>query len=247
MKGFLTALAFCTRIPVPARFQVRDHRYLYSLPFGGLLAGSLAGLAGYLLLPHAGAGIGAALTLVFYYWLTAALHLDGLADCADAFYGNWDKGKTLAIMKDPRIGTMGTVAIVLAVLLKYAAIQDFGPSVLFLAFAAASGFSRILPLFFTAFLPYARTGNGMLSGASISRRGSGIAGALYTVPFCVAAPVPALLALGAGFLFMALCYKKIRGYTGDCLGAAVEISETGFLTAAGLMHLKGFVPWGWPV
>jgi adenosylcobinamide-GDP ribazoletransferase len=246
MKGFFTALAFCTRLPVPARFQLRTHRFLYYLPFGGLMAGALSGLAGYMLLPHAGTGIGAALTLVFYYWFTAALHLDGLADCADAFYGNRDKEKILVIMKDPRIGTMGTAAIVLAVLLKYAAIQEFEPWALFLAFTAASGFSRILPLFYAAFLSYARTGNGMLSGAAISRRGSGVAAVVYAVPFCVAAPVPAFSALAAGFLFMGLCFKKIRGYTGDCLGAAIEISETVFLTAAGLMHLKGFVPWGWP-
>ena len=65
----------------------------------------------------------AALLLLLWTGFTGALHLDGLADSADAWVGGLgDRERTLAIMKDPQSGPMGVTAVVLALLLKLAAI-----------------------------------------------------------------------------------------------------------------------------
>ena len=50
---------------------------------------------------------------------------DGLADSADAWVGGLgDRERTLAIMKDPRSGPMGVTAVVLVLLLKFAALAS---------------------------------------------------------------------------------------------------------------------------
>ena len=74
--------------------------------------------------------------------LTGAIHLDGLADCADAFYGGRDKEAVLRILKDPRIGTMGGAALGLSLLLRAAAFASIPSGVLILALPVVSMFSR---------------------------------------------------------------------------------------------------------
>ena len=57
--------------------------------------------------------------------LTGGLHLDGLADSADAWVGGFgDRARTLEIMKDPRSGPAGVTAIVSLLLLKCAALAS---------------------------------------------------------------------------------------------------------------------------
>ncbi|MBD1224901.1 adenosylcobinamide-GDP ribazoletransferase [Acinetobacter seifertii] len=52
----------------------------------------------------------AAIILTLWIWLTGGLHLDGLADTADAWVGGFgDKLRTLQIMKDPSCGPIGVL------------------------------------------------------------------------------------------------------------------------------------------
>ncbi|MFH4181104.1 adenosylcobinamide-GDP ribazoletransferase, partial [Acinetobacter baumannii] len=56
-----------------------------------------------------------------WIWLTGGLHLDGLADTADAWVGGFgDKQRTLQIMKDPSCGPIGVLSLVIICLLKFA-------------------------------------------------------------------------------------------------------------------------------
>lgn len=52
------------------------------------------------------------LTLVVYLVLTRMLHVDGVADTVEGLVGGQDKEDRLRIMKDPRIGAFGVVALV---------------------------------------------------------------------------------------------------------------------------------------
>lgn len=70
----------------------------------------------------------AALLLVFWVLATGALHLDGLADSADAWVGGLgDRERTLAIMKDPCCGPAAVVALVVVLLVKFAALAQHLP------------------------------------------------------------------------------------------------------------------------
>src|SRR5690606_5510087 len=101
----------------------------------------------------------AALLLAIWVGLTGALHLDGLADTVDAWIGGYgDRERTLAIMKDPRSGPMAVVALVLLLLLKFAALvvllESGADAALWLALLM--GRSALLGLFLTT--SYVREG-----------------------------------------------------------------------------------------
>ena len=105
MRRFFSALSFLTVIPFPASLKSDKENGMFAgYPAAGLVIGcvlSLLFLAASLLLSRelaAVALIGGSLAL------TGAIHLDGLADCADAFYGRRTREDTLRILKDPRIG-----------------------------------------------------------------------------------------------------------------------------------------------
>ena len=125
MIALLIALQFLTRLPVslpcmPTPEQVG--RSLLWYPLVGLLLGLLLWGA-HLLLGQTPALLQAAIILALWVGLSGGLHLDGLADTADAWVGGFgDRERTLTIMKDPRSGPIAVVVLVLLLLLKFAAL-----------------------------------------------------------------------------------------------------------------------------
>ena len=122
MRALLIALQFLTILPVrlQGEFSAQDMgRSLLFYPLVGLLIGIVLSLLGWSLtsqLPM----VSAILVLAVWVILTGALHLDGLADSADAWLGGiGDKAKTLSIMKDPAAGPIAVVMIVLVLLIKF--------------------------------------------------------------------------------------------------------------------------------
>jgi adenosylcobinamide-GDP ribazoletransferase len=67
-------------------------------------------------------GIAAGLALGAGILMTGALHEDGLADCADGFWGGHTAERRLEIMKDSRIGAYGVLALILVIGLKWLAL-----------------------------------------------------------------------------------------------------------------------------
>ncbi len=110
--SFRASLAFFTRLPVGAMPQHTSlHGLTAFLPTVGLCVGLCVGLL--LLLcalyfPPTLAGLLGALIWVF---ITGGLHMDGLADCADALMVEASKEKRLTIMKDPNVGTFASIAV----------------------------------------------------------------------------------------------------------------------------------------
>ena len=125
MLPLLIALQFLTSLPIrlPAMPTPRQQgRSLLHYPAVGLFLGALLWLAA-LLLEGASPLLQAALLLALWVALTGALHLDGLADSADAWLGGFgDPARTLEIMKDPRSGPVAVVVLVLLLLLKFSAL-----------------------------------------------------------------------------------------------------------------------------
>jgi len=135
-RAFLVAGRFLTRLPFPdpglpsAAEPARGALFypLVGLLIGALLAGSAA------LLEQAPPLAAAALLLILWVWLTGGLHLDGLADCADAWVGGLgSRERTFAILKDPHTGAMGVITLVLALLAKLAGLATLLEQGAFLA------------------------------------------------------------------------------------------------------------------
>lgn len=251
LRVFLTALAFFTRIPVPAWVApgadslARAPRYL---PLVGLLVG-LAGAAvtegSALALPIS---VALVLGLAAMALLTGAIHEDGFADACDGFGGGYDKERVLAIMKDSRSGAFGVLGLILLLLLKYQAYLamddglelyagafDDGVTALPFAIVAAQAVSRLAPLALMAMLDYAREGEAKAAPLAV-RPGSvslafGLACALLPCGFLPLAPVLVALALAALATVLAGAYfrRRIGGYTGDCLGAVQQLAEAAFV------------------
>jgi adenosylcobinamide-GDP ribazoletransferase len=175
--------------------------------------------------------------------LTGAIHLDGLADCADAFYGRRDREKVLSILKDPRIGTMGGAAIGLSLLARAASFYSLPAAILIAALPILSMFSRSTVLAALRVLPYVRARSGIISAGSAARPVPLLPAAFGIVVAAVLLPIPVGASLIACALFWRLSWRKIGGCTGDVLGATIEIGEIVFLLAL-TAQVKAGVSWG---
>jgi adenosylcobinamide-GDP ribazoletransferase len=234
IRAFTLALQLLTRLPVPSLTTPPQPGELglsvLFFPAVGLLIGALlAGMHTALWLVDP--GVLAALALMVWVLLTGGLHLDGLADTADAWIGGQgDRERTLSIMKDPRSGPMAVVVIVLLLLTKFAALQvllagDAG-SVLWLA--PVLGRAVIVLLLITT--PYVRPdGLGSPYAHYLPRWGCGVLVllvAVMTVALLEGLGGVLLAVLGGVFVgFRYSLMSRLGGVTGDTLGAACELTE----------------------
>ena len=150
-QAFWLAVGFLTRIPMLARIdysqRLMNQSSLY-FPLVGLMLGVIY-LCVYSLLSLAFSPlISIILMVIVHLFLTGAFHEDGLADSVDALGGGYTVEKRLAIMKDSRIGTYGTVTLVMALLLKVALLVEADH--LWLALLAAPAVARLTPLLLMA-------------------------------------------------------------------------------------------------
>jgi adenosylcobinamide-GDP ribazoletransferase len=226
MRRLFSALAFLTVIPIPESLKSRREGGMFAAyPAAGLLIGAVLALAYYaatLIFPTA---VAAVVLIAASLLLTGAIHLDGLADCADAFYGKRPRSATLRILKDPRIGTMGGAAIGLSLLARYAAFSSL-PSLFILAgLPVISMFSRTAVLLAMRALPYMRTGGGILSARPTLSPALVVLAALASIASAVLLPIPILAAALVLVVFWRVSWNKIGGCTGDVLGASIEIAE----------------------
>lgn len=234
LKPLLVAVGFLTRFPVPSsafghiRTQARSLAY-YPL-VGAFLGGVLVGLAA--LLRDAPAMLFAALLLTCWVASTGALHLDGLADTADAWVGGMgDRERTLAIMKDPRSGPIAIAVVVLVLLLKFAALASLPRSAWGgLLLAPLLGRAALTLAFLTT--PYARA-QGIGSGLREAPRMQCGAAVALAAAATVAFGSPGLLALAAAaavfLLWRRTCMQRLSGFTGDTAGALAECVEAAAL------------------
>lgn len=245
MNGLWFALAFLTRLPTPPLDfddAAAQARALAWYPLVGLLIGLLLlALAALLQWLHAPAPLTAACVLALWVWLSGGLHLDGLADCADAWAGgHGQRERILQILKDPAAGPMGVVAIVLVLLLKFAALQALlTQGVLLLA--PVLGRAAAVAMFLC--LPYVRAA-GLGSALAQAPRGACAIAVLLAGASCLLFALPGLAALVAAigvFLhWQRDCLRRLGGFTGDAAGAVIERVEAAAVVASALaLSLRG--------
>ncbi|WP_085608836.1 MULTISPECIES: adenosylcobinamide-GDP ribazoletransferase [unclassified Pseudomonas] len=236
------ALQFLSSLPIrlpgmPAPEQLG--RSLLFYPLVGLLFGLILwalniALAGAPLLLHA------ALLLTVWVLLSGALHLDGLADSADAWLGGFgDRERTLTIMKDPRSGPIAVVTLVLVLLLKFAALlalieQQQG---LALIIVPLIGRAALLGLFLTT--TYVRAGGLGQALADHLPRKTGWQVLTVSAAACVViagfnAVVALLLAVVVFIWLRHLMVRRLGGTTGDTAGALLELLEMSVLVGLAL-------------
>ena len=242
MSGLLGALAFLTRLPVPA-MESRLENTVVWLPVVGVLLGAMLAIVdlGLRALPVSSLVISTVL-VVLWLLLTGALHADGLMDTFDAVFSHATPERRLEIMRDPRSGAFGVVGIVSILVLKIASLDALPVGVRVGSLVLAPTLGRwAIVLLATAF-PYGRP-SGM--GAPLKMAATPRALALASlVPILACAvmwpwgPLLGALAAVAVLLLGRWLVSLLPGLTGDCYGAGCEIVETVVLLAAGpLAHV----------
>ena len=255
LSGLVTAFRTLTIFPIPGQDAAKHSDSLPFFPVVGFALGLLLWLVSLIdrLISGSGWPMGiAALMLMANIISTRALHLDGLADFADALGGGWDKAKRLEIMKDTRLGVFGGVAVIIALLCKWLAFSrlvSVGSTVWLILLLMIA---RTMQVHLAVRLDYARVEGGTAS-SFVQGASSYHCAAAYIITL-VAALVFGPLGLGAlavaaiiTWVYGGWCRQNIGGITGDLLGAGDEIIEVALLllAAAPGSHLLGYTGWGW--
>lgn len=235
----LTAVAFgfLTRLPVP-HVDVRQGDLTRASALFGLVGLVVAAIGvavrdgvAFVWDPVVGAVAGVlAVTLV-----TGAFHEDGLADAADGLWGGWQPEERLRIMRDSRLGTYGTLALVAVFALRFALLVPASPATFAVALVCGHVLGRAAGPVLVHVLPAVSDS----SSAGVAGR-VGVGGRLVTAVLVIGpvALVAGLLALPLVLLaaaVMAACAvlyrRRLGGVTGDTIGATTVLVELAVVAA----------------
>jgi len=241
---FFIAFGFLTRIPI--KIGVVDSRAMRRsvayYPIVGLFLGSLLAGASYLNHATLSPNCLSVLLVAFLALMTGGLHLDGWADFFDGMGGGNDRERVLAIMRDSRIGSYGTVALTLLLLAKTFALIPLIENGNFAALVVFPAIARWTAVPLVVCFPYARK-EGLGTVFQGESRTTEIALATF---FIVATLIfvspsytfPSFISLAFIVLLTVLLFgywnlRRLGGLTGDIYGAAIELAELLLLLLAG--------------
>ncbi len=264
----LLALQFLTIIPVRVGGDVSEREIAQSaafFPLAGALQGLLAALSALVLVKVFSPEITSGLVLLVLIICNGGFDLDGLADTADALAvkstGNpqADKVKRLAVMKDSAVGSIGAVALIMDIFLKFLFIRQLFlihslytcMSVLFLM-PAFSKWAPVPAMYHGA--PARADGLGRIFIDNMKVNTLILSSLVLVVIYIAAAELHLIGAYGSVsvtllVILLAIFYlfstasvrffrERFGGLTGDHCGALSEISEILFLavTTIWLQH-----------
>ena len=246
------AVGFLSRLPVPDRYF--DHRETpvaasaRSYALAGVVVAAPAALGLFVLLELGLAPLFACtLAVTCLVVTTGALHEDGLADCADGFWGGRERDSILVIMKDSTIGAYGTLALVLIMLVRVCGLAAIaagsGGLSTALALLAVAAVSRAGMVWHWHTLPAAKA-----DGVAVSAgRPDGDSMVFAVLSACGLLLVLGLAAAGIGGVVTALLLSalvctgfsriarsRIGGHTGDTIGATQLVCEAAALLGLAL-------------
>jgi adenosylcobinamide-GDP ribazoletransferase len=227
-------VAFLTVVPVRLREPVASIGAAAAwFPAVGAGLGALAGVVTWAAAPALGPAVAGVLGVGVLVIATGALHVDGLADCADGLGVRGDRARRLAVMRDSTIGTYGAVAVGLWLALMVAALAGLDREAALRALVVAAALGRLAAVVHGMATPPARR-DGLGAGFSpppaalVLAGATGVACALLLAgPADGGRAVLAALLVAAGSV--AWARRAVGGRTGDTLGATVALAEAAVL------------------
>jgi adenosylcobinamide-GDP ribazoletransferase len=232
MKYLSIAFNLLTTLPVraPTDWNPGDSgRAAGWYPFVGLVLGALVAVSYTLLGSYFSPLLTAALALTLWVILTGGLHLDGLADCCDGLLHASHPERRLEIMKDSRMGAFGGIGLILALLLKAAAIASLSTERAVPVILLAASLGRWFAIL-AGFQPPARPGGKVPAApAGMGADSALIWGGLIPLVLTIYLGMQGIIALGLTllgiFLLLRFARARIGGVTGDVFGMVVEVAE----------------------
>jgi adenosylcobinamide-GDP ribazoletransferase len=239
MRLFFIAFQFLTIVPLPFNVRCEEEDLGRSMAYFPLVGASiglmLVGIDFALsyLFPRA---VGDLLLIVAMAVVTGALHLDGLADVCDGIAARGGRERFLAVMKDSRIGAVGVVGLVFALLLKYQAL-------LHIPLHQKREALIIFPLLGRMAQVQMTTGALRARADGLGAAFIGGAGAFQFIAAYLTTVASAWLFLGLQGLYCCIIlyiitwgikswsHRRLGGVTGDIIGCASELNEIAALLA----------------
>jgi len=243
--GFWTelplAISFLTILPVIDQRPASDETVAASFawfPIVGCLIGLALAGEDWLLAHFFAQVVRSVLIVLSLTVLTGAVHLDGLADTADALGAGSNRERALEILRDSRVGTFGASAIFFDLTLKILALSTLAGTRRYAALIIAPTLARFAMVMVGVGIPYLResgAGTAFLNSRSLGwRRRVAVTFliidcAILVSPFRTVGALAVSIALLMAFL-MHLFYRRwLGGVTGDLIGACGEIVEIAVL------------------
>ena len=231
MKYFSLAISFLTILPARTKGQISSGDLgrasvwfpLIGLFMGGVLTGLYFSIS--LVFPPLLASV---LMVAAWIAMTGGLHLDGLADCCDGMFHPSNPERRREIMKDPRLGSFGTIGLILAIFIKIVSVYSLSANTYWIAIPLALTTARWLLLWAGKQKMSQSTGMGADFSSGIKLRSIIPAFLVMTVVTILSGWQGALIVLavhGAAWLIFRMATKQLGGLSGDVFGLIVEITE----------------------
>ncbi|MGB0865029.1 MAG: adenosylcobinamide-GDP ribazoletransferase [Granulosicoccaceae bacterium] len=230
----MLALGFLTRLPIPLELNYSEQTLNASSRYFTLV-GAFVGLcmaavyvAASTIWPES---VAVLLVLLTNLLLTGCFHQDGLADMADGFGGAFERQRKLEIMKDSRLGTYGSCALIATLALQYGLMLELDSLVI--ALIVAQALSRALAASIIYNTPYAADPDASKAkplSQSVTNVDmlillvSAAVMLLFLTPLVSASLIAVLIVFRLAFVHF--LKAQIGGFTGDCLGASQQLSES---------------------
>ena len=236
-EQFIILIQFMTRIPIPLKISYSEKKLGKSIkffPLVGLIIGLVLYFTNFLITVYLknifyNKTIIAIFLIILEILIVGIIHIDGLADTFDGLFSYAKKEKMLEIMKDSRIGTNGTVILILYFITKTVLISEI--------ITINSKYLIIFPIIARLSTPvnaglsnYARKSG--MSNAIISE--NGIFEAIFSLALSIILvfyiiDIEVIITIFIAFIFIIIFMlnvrKKIDGITGDTMGACLELTS----------------------
>jgi len=217
---YFVAQTFMTRLPSPVKLQWSEAELASSTPWFvavGTVVGIIAAIAWQIGFHMWSQEIAALFAITASVLATGAFHEDGLADSADGIGGAFEIEKKLTIMRDSRIGTYGSVALILTIITKFSAISLLDPGTAAGIIVGAHMLGRWTSVPLIKFASMVTTNNVICSSVA----------ALVLSVMCFGSMTVIVLPVVLTGLWLAQRYvrRKLGGITGDVLGAVNSLTE----------------------
>jgi adenosylcobinamide-GDP ribazoletransferase len=238
LNSFLTALSFLTRFPVRINSEA-DHTISLSksitfFPVVGAIIGAITAGVYLILEPYLPRPVLSVIILALPVFVTGGIHFDGLMDTCDGIFSGRSRERSLEIMRDSRIGSMGAIAGILNVMLRYSVLLELPAAAMPVVLIAQASVGRLVMSLALHFFPYARK-EGLGQGFAQDKK------PVYAIWAVALGLLIIFFAIGIAGLLIALVTitltlftavwveRKLGGLTGDVYGALNEVSENIFL------------------
>lgn len=241
------AVRFLTILPWPglaASDPARIARSVAAFPPVGLLIGAGATAAGFGAEWLFGAPLHAVAAVTASAVITGGLHLDGLADSADALFSWQPRARKLEILRDSRIGTMGALALFLVLAVKLGALLAL-EAAWWRGALLAPVWGRWAAVCGLCGFPSARPdglGAGVRAHLAAGRFAAATAAALV-IGGLICPPWGALVSLPVALITWwaaAAMTRSLGGLTGDSYGALGEMGEAVTMLGLVALHHQGW-------